>query len=44
MKFGDLDIIRKIDYLDLDKLHLSSDPADGEVTVRAMTVMLASDR
>jgi len=43
VEVGDLRIIWKIDYYDLDlKLH-SPDPADLSVTTRVLTIMLASE-
>jgi hypothetical protein len=42
-KVGDLTILWKIDYFDLDLVYRSPDPADGLVTARVMTVMLAHE-
>jgi hypothetical protein len=46
--FGDLalwghDLLFKIDYYDRDLMYGSDDPADGTVTRRVLTVMLASE-
>ena len=38
-----IDIIWKIDYFDRTRQFHSPDPADGKVTVRVLTVMLASE-
>ena len=46
--FGDLtlwgyDLLWKIDYFDTDLTYGSDDPADADVTMRVLTVLLASE-
>lgn len=39
----DIEVIFKIDYFDKSLSYLSTDPADASLTIRVMTIMLASE-
>lgn len=43
VEYGEISIIWKIDYYDLDLLNFSPDPTDEHVTKRVMTIMLPSE-